>query len=188
MSSGLHPAMTALMATFSAVTETWRFSMNAICFSERSPPACKHRGDAFGRGWYDRQTVAPAIRVAELDRAAEIVTVCRRDFNSIAIALSLRASSPQAAVAASRHREAYFIARPLLVFWHFVLFLGRFPAFAVARRGLNLAPRLPAGAQAGPFVLLRSEAAVGRLRDRPVFRRSQSIAMTLRSVSSHSTG
>jgi hypothetical protein len=30
MYSGRHPAITALMATFSAVTATWRLVMNAI--------------------------------------------------------------------------------------------------------------------------------------------------------------
>jgi hypothetical protein len=39
MYSALQPAMTALIATFSAVTETCRFSMNASSRSGSSPPA-----------------------------------------------------------------------------------------------------------------------------------------------------
>src|SRR5688572_33162404 len=39
MYSGLQPAITALIATFSAVIETWRFSMNATCSPGSMPPA-----------------------------------------------------------------------------------------------------------------------------------------------------
>ena len=39
MYSGLQPAITALIATFSAVTETWRFWMKATCLSGSTPPA-----------------------------------------------------------------------------------------------------------------------------------------------------
>ena len=39
MYSGLQPAMTALMATFSAVTATWRLVMKATCCSGSSPAA-----------------------------------------------------------------------------------------------------------------------------------------------------
>ena len=75
MYSGRQPAMTALIATFSAVTDTDRFVMKAISLLGIEPRRGEHHAHAvFGRR-NDRQAVGPPLLEAELARRRHL----RRD-------------------------------------------------------------------------------------------------------------
>ena len=67
MYSGRQPAITALIATFSAVIETARLVMNAIWRSGSSLRRVQHGLDAGLGGRNDRKAVGPAARERQLD-------------------------------------------------------------------------------------------------------------------------
>src|SRR5438309_5033344 len=71
MYSGLQPAMTALIATFSAVTDTARLVMKATCCCA-SRRAASNRAHPVRRWRDDRQTVGPPLLEAEFDRVGDI--------------------------------------------------------------------------------------------------------------------
>ena len=66
--SGRHPAITALTASFSAVTPLRRAGTAPTTSSPLALDRGEHRADALRRRRHDRQAVGPALLEHELDR------------------------------------------------------------------------------------------------------------------------
>ena len=73
MCSGRQPAITALIATFSAVIATWRLVMKAIWRVGLEPDRVEHRAHRRLGGRNHRQPVGPAPAVAEVERLLEVL-------------------------------------------------------------------------------------------------------------------